>query len=445
MKEVKKEVRKKRKLNIQKVFNLVSAMFILACCIFYGSRFLKLYIANNKTEKIVVLGDIIKENNKDNNNFQEINDEYYFTKDTNNNYIKYSGLLWRIIKINNDKTITLVSNNSLTSLNPGNNTEYQKTYINKWLNKTNENNTGILEKNLNNTEKYLTYTRTCKDKITNTKNITCKDKIEETYITIPSIYDYINTGGTNGFMNNKEYFYLINTNKDNKQMYIDSSGKTNTADEEILGIKAVITLKNNIVLKDGNGSEDNPYTFEEEESMLGSYVKLGEDIWRIYSIEDNILKLSLNDYLKINNKEIKYKYSNSSYYHNDTKEGSLAYYLNKTYLNTLSYKDIIKERKFSNGLYSSNTNFDYTKVLTTTIDTKVSLLSIGNIFLNNKANYFISTGVTKDSNLIYVMQDDYKLYTKTSTTNLRIIPVISITKDQLVEGNGTINSPYEVK
>lgn len=442
---MKKEVRKKRKLNIQKVFNLVSAMFILACCIFYGSRFLKLYIANNKTEKIVVLGDIIKENNKDNNNFQEINDEYYFTKDTNNNYIKYSGLLWRIIKINNDKTITLVSNNSLTSLNPGNNTEYQKTYINKWLNKTNENNTGILEKNLNNTEKYLTYTRTCKDKITNTKNITCKDKIEETYITIPSIYDYINTGGTNGFMNNKEYFYLINTNKDNKQMYIDSSGKTNTADEEILGIKAVITLKNNIALKDGNGSEDNPYTFEEEESMLGSYVKLGEDIWRIYSIEDNILKLSLNDYLKINNKEIKYKYSNSGYYHNDTKEGSLAYYLNKTYLNTLSYKDIIKERKFSNGLYSSNTNFDYTKVLTTTIDTKVSLLSIGNIFLNNKANYFISTGVTKDSNLIYVMQDDYKLYTKTSTTNLRIIPVISITKDQLVEGNGTINSPYEVK
>ena len=61
---MKKEVnntRKKRKLNFQKIFNLISAMFILACCIFYGTRFLKLYIANNKVEKITVLADNIKD------------------------------------------------------------------------------------------------------------------------------------------------------------------------------------------------------------------------------------------------------------------------------------------------------------------------------------------------------------------------------------------------
>ena len=447
MKKEVNNVRRKRKLNFQKIFNLVSATFILACCIFYGTRFIKLYIENNKVEKITVLADNIKENNKENNNFKQINEDYYFTNEDENNYIKYSNILWRIIKINSDKTITLVSNNSLTALAPGNEKEYEKTYLNIWLNKTEKDNSGILQTNLNNIEKYLTFTKTCKDIVTNTKNITCKDKIEDTYITIPSIYDYINTGGNKGFMNNEEYFYLTNMNNENKLMYIDSTGKTNYTDEnDILGIKPVITIKNTITLKEGNGTKDNPYTFEEEQGLLGSYIKLGDDIWRIYSIEDNIVKLSLNNYLKINNTEVKYKYSNNGYYHNDTKQGSLAYYLNNTYLNSLNYKDKIKETKFANGIYSNTTNYDYSKVLTTNVDTKISVLSIGNIFLNNQnTNYFLSTGISKDSSLVYVMQDDYKVYTKVSTTNLRIIPTTSIEKSLLTKGNGTENNPYEVE
>lgn len=446
---MKKEVnntRRKRKLNIQKVFNLVSAMFILACCIFYGTRFIKLYIANNKVEKVTVLADNIKGNNKDNELFKQINEDFYFTGKSENNYVKYSNILWRIMKINNEKSVTLVADSSLTSLNPGTTTTYEKTYINKWLNKSTEDKTGILETNLNNPEKYLTYTRTCKDIVTDTKSISCKDKIEDTLITVPSIYDYVNTGGNKGFMNNEEYFYLTNMNKENKEMYIDMTGKTNYSDDtDILGIKPVITLKNTITLKEGDGTKENPYTFEEEQGLLGSYVKLDNDTWRIYSIEDNIVKLSLNDYLKVDNTEVKYKYSNNGYYHNDTKQGSLAYYLNNTYLNKLSYKDKIKETKFSNGLYNKD-NYDYTKTLKTEVDTKVSVLSIGNIFLNSKnTNYFLSTGITKDSNLVYVMQDDYKIYTKVSTTNLRIIPVISLNKDLLTKGNGSIDSPYEVE
>ena len=40
--------RSKRKISVQKIFNLVSLMFLLACVIFYGGRFIKLYIENNK-------------------------------------------------------------------------------------------------------------------------------------------------------------------------------------------------------------------------------------------------------------------------------------------------------------------------------------------------------------------------------------------------------------
>lgn len=442
-----KEVRKRRKINIQKVFNLVSFTFILACCVFYGGRFIKLYIENKKTEKITVLADTINKNNENNKNFKKINEEYYFTNEEENNYVKYSNLLWRIIRINSDKSVTVVSENSLASLNPGSEKDYEKTYINKWLNDSKEKNTGILEKNLNNIQKYLTYTNTCKDIVNDTKNITCKDKINNTYITIPSIFDYINTGSDKSFMNNSEYFYLTNQNKENNYIYIDETGKINYSDkEDIMGIKPVITIKNTITAKEGNGSKDNPYTFEEESTLFASYVKLGDDTWRVFDIDEENVKLSLNNYLKINNEEVKYKYSNNGYYHNDTKNGTLAYYLKNNFLDKKDYANIVEETEMANGIYNSSDNFNYIKTLETTVPTKISLLSIGNINLNpTLTNYFTSTGVDKNNNLIYVIQNDFKVYTKTSSTSLKIVPVISIKKSLLTNGNGTENSPYEVQ
>lgn len=440
--------RSKRKISVQKIFNLVSLMFLLACVIFYGGRFIKLYIENNKVEETNSMAKNIKESNKDNKNFKIVNGEYYFSGTNINNYVSYSNLLWRIIKINNDNTITMISDSSITSLAKGENKEYNSSYISKWLNKKdNEEYTGMLENNLNNMSKYLTFTKTCKDIIEDTKSISCKDLTEDTYITIPSLNDYVNTGGNDSFMNNGEYFYLINNNKENKSWYIDNEGKLGKSNgADVIGVKPVITIKATIEATGGDGTKDNPYTFEGENSLFGSYVKLGNDIWRIYEINDKEVKLALNNYLIINNDEQKYNYSSNGYQYNDTKNKTLAYYLNNTYLNKLSYKDLIKETKFANGLYSNTTNFDYTKVLKETIDTKMSLLSLGDPILNNKlTNYFMSTGIDKNSNNMYVFQNDFKLYTKSSSTSLKIVPVISIDKDKLTKGTGTIDSPLEVE
>lgn len=436
-----KERSKKSKISFQKIFNLVSFTFLLACVIFYGGRFIKLYLENYKVEEKNSIANDIKESNKDNENFKNINSEYYFYGTDVNNYVSYSNLIWRVIKVNNDNSITIVLDNSITSLANSNSS------IDKWLNKTEEEYTGILENNLNNLNKYLTYTNTCKDVIEDTKNITCKETIEDTYITTPSLNDYVNTGGSNGFMNNEEYYYLINTNNENKYWYIDSDGKLGKTDgSDVLGVKPVVTIKGTIELTGGNGTKDSPYTFEEETTLFGSYVKLGEDLWRIYEVNDDEIKLSLNNYLTINGTEEKYNYSQNGYYHNDTKTKTLAYYLKNTYLNSLSYKDLIKETKFANGLYSNTTEFDYTKVLNETVDTKVSVLSVGNPILNPElTNYFMSTGINKNSNYIYVFQNDFKLYTKTVTTSLKIVPTITIDKNILTKGTGTINDPLEVE
>ena len=88
-----KVVKKKRKLNWQKIFNLISFTFILACIIFYGTRFIRLYLQNNKKEEIKVLADNIKHNNE--GNLKNINSDYYVTGKEVNNYVKYSNILFK--------------------------------------------------------------------------------------------------------------------------------------------------------------------------------------------------------------------------------------------------------------------------------------------------------------------------------------------------------------
>ena len=444
--EVKEKRKKKIKISIQKIFNIASFMFILACCVFYGTRFITLYLENNKTEEVKVLADNIKDDNSENESFKNISGNYYFEGTEVNNYIKYSNLTWRIIRVNSNDTVTVVLDNSITSLAAGPSKTYTDSYINMWLNASDKDYTGILENNLNKINDYLTYTNTCNDTIDDTKNITCKKTLENALITVPSLSDYVNTGGQKGFMNNEEYYYLIKTNKEGKLWYIDNNGVSNTSDgSDIIGIKPVITIKKSVKLLSGDGSQNNPYIIEEDNGLFGSYVKLGNDIWRVYNIEGDNIKLSLDSYLTLNNNEVRYKYSTTGYYHNDTKQGSLAYYLKNTYLPTLSYKDIINEVKYSNGIYSNTTDFDYTEVLNTKVDIKVATLSIGDIILNpTNTNYYTSTGISTDSNQIYVIQNNFKLVTRNATTNLKVIPVISIDKNLITGGNGTIDSPLEV-
>ncbi len=442
-----REVRKIRRISYQKIFNFVSFSFILACCIFYGTRFIKLYREHNKENEVETLATNILNSNNGNDKFKKIGDDYYFTEDNENNYIKYSNLMWRIIKVNKDKSITIVLDNSITALAAGSSNSFENADINNWLNnKNNENDTGILQNNLNNVSTYLAYTKTCSDTIKDYKKITCDKTTEGSYITTPSIYDYINTGGENSFMNNEENFYLINYDSDNKIVYVNDKGKIKTSDKnDIIGIKPVITIKSTVTKVDGDGNKDNPYTIETNSSLFGGYVKLGSDTWRIYNVSEDNAYLSLDSYLKVNGEEITLNYSNNNYYHNDTIYGSLAYYLNTTYINNLSYKDIIKEENFPNGIYN-NTNFDYREVLNKTVPTKVSPLSIGNIILNPKlTNYYLSTGISENSNLIYTMTNDFNLYTKNGTNSLKIVPTIQIKKDLLTKGDGSLESPYEVE
>ena len=46
---------------------------------------------------------------------------------------------------------------------------------------------------------------------------------------------------------------------------------------------------------------------------------------------------------------------------------------------------------------------------------------------------------------MYTITSNQKLYTKNIQTKINVVPTISLDKDLLTKGNGTINSPYEME
>ena len=430
---------KKRKINIQKIFCFISFIFIITCVFWYGGRLIYFYLDNKKVEvkDDDNLAKIILNENNEKDTFKQVSQDHYFYKNPDNNYLMYSNILWRIVKINNTKEITLISESPLTYLKTDSK-DYENSDINKWLKE-------VFEDNLNNKAYNLLKNKVCIDSINKIEKTTCNKTYDERYATLPSLTDYINTGASNSFINNSKYTYLSNTNSEGNYWYINDEGKVDTdSDNDIYGIKVTITLSSSTKLISGSGTKDDPYKIEDKNNYFGSYVKLGNDIWRIYETNDDNdeIKLMLNDYIKSNNTDLTYIYSNSNYYHNDSKAKTLAYYLNNTYLNTLSYKENINTAKWANYYYDNS----YSEILNNTIDTKVSLPSIGNIILNNElTNYFTNTGIDKTSNSVYVINNNGTVTETKTSSKAKVIPCISIKKSILTKGSGTIEDPYETE
>lgn len=435
---------------IQKTFCYISFLFILSCCIFYGTRFIKLYIENEKRINIEkdTLVKVIKEENHENENFKTINDNQYFINKSENNYLMYSNILWRIIRVNEDNSITAISDSSLTSLAYGENLEYSNSYINKWLNSTEEEYSGILENQLHNVEKYLQTTNTCLDKINTLDNKECENIYQNNYFSLLSTSDFVNIGNKESYVINNEYFYLNNTNEELEAWYVDEDGKVTTSKgKDILGIRPVITIKSNIEYVDGNGSKEKPYQIEKENGLFGSYVKLDNLIWRIYQVNETEVRLVLNDYLKSNNTPLKYNYANNNNStFNPKTSNSIAYYLNNTFLNSLNYKNKINKAKWTNGYYGTTTNYDYAEALKNTVEAKIASISIGDIRLNNTLNNYLTlTGTQLKGTLIYTINSDQKLFTKNVSTKVNVLPTISINKELLTKGKGSYNEPYKIQ
>lgn len=426
---------------MEKKFRLISIFFIVGCFIYYGGRFGYYYMKFNKkssnSASAEVLANTIQKQGivSKGDGLYNNSGELVFKGTDVDNYLLYSNIMWRIVKVNTDNSVVLVTDSKISDLAfSDENSNYMKSYLLDWLNENGQN-TGILESKLSNKEKFLTKNTICLDNVDNLNNITCHKKDNSKYVTTLGLGDYLNSKGEDSYLNNTDDFWLYNVKSDKKVWYITNGNLSNDSSSSIHGVKAVITLKNTIGSIGGKGTKENPYLIEKETNTLGfnSYIKLGNDLYSVYDMDQKIIRL-------VSTKLVKDSTSRSTNYYNrtfNTKDSySIAYYLNNKYYNGLSYKNNLVDCDFYTGDYNIEKNYDYKNIYKSKVSAKVGLLSMSDINLNNELNnYFL---LNKADNKIYSVNDSAEMLYSINTVR----PAICISKDTKLKGNGTINNPF---
>ena len=417
----------------QKIFNIVSIVIICILGIYYLSRLIYFKILNDKnTSYSELLAEQVKERvSKYEVAPTLINDEgvYRFANNAKNNYIKFMGYTWRIVKVNSDNTITLVTEESIISL------PYNDSQITNWLDE-------IFSKTLD--TNYLVNTISCTDDFNNSDNYSC-NKNDDSLISLLSVEDYVKAGSKNSYLNNKTHFWTTNTNKD-QIWHISVSGDIATSNSDIVHeVRPVITLKSDTKVIDGNGTIDNPYIVLEHnpnktnDLFVGEYLKLNDSIWRVVSKNEDKIKIVSEDYIKENDKIYETKYSNYDNLTND--EDSLIYYLNNTYYNNFKEKELIVEGTFYNGAIIDE--FNYKNTYDESTNLMVGLLSIAEPFIYDFGNVFTFSRNENNNSGIYIINNDKKLF-EDDINNLHYVrPSIYIKNNiTIINGNGSYLNPY---
>lgn len=430
----------KNKKNL--IFIIISTIFILFMIIFYGYRLIHFYKLENPTGSKLVENLSLSESIINNNSIVTSGDGLYYDGDNHtfkgnvtNNYIYYSGLMWRIVRINKDKTIKLVSEEVLTNLNWDYKENVEISSFNNWINDE-------ILLNLSHQE-YLINNDTCKDIIEDVKEIKCEKYIENNKIGFLSVNEYIEAEGKKSYLNNSKSWWLSNTDSKNNLWYVNSNGGvSNTNSDESHGIRLTLTLNKTIVSTAGNGSKENPFVIENDiygslaQINAGSYLKFSDRVWRVIDKTETAVKVVLDGYLE--ETKIFDSYNNGF---NISSYNNIGSYLNNTFYNSLSNKEYIINGDFYIGEYTNN---DYKTTLANKINSKVGLLSIGELFTNEYNNVFLLTPYS-DEGMIYTIGENYYLYGNSVKTSLKIRPVIYLDNTLLVtSGNGFKNNPFEI-
>ena len=314
----------------------------------------------NKTKNINLLSEyIIKDNEITNKNgLNKENSSYIFKGETNNNYILYNNLLWRIVKINNDSSITLILDDYINML--------PKNLIKVFF----EN----LTTNLN--TDYLTKNKICMDEM-NDNEITCNKTNNDSYISLLSTYDYLNSfyEEKTFITKDKEIMWLYNNDNHTNGDSISKSNENNFYE-----IRPVITLKANTTYKDGN-----------EPFGLGSIIKINNDTYVVYDFINDIKLMSLKTIDNLNREKV-------------------LDYLNNELYEKINYNNLLNNLTIYKGTYN-NKKDDLLKEKETR---KIGIPNILDIKINNDiTNYYLPNKIN-NFNLIY---DNPIIYGDTKTTH----------------------------
>jgi len=452
----KKEKKEKRPFSlIEKIYIILNVIFVIGLCSFYGYRMV-IYHEREKQERkaaVSIFNEAIIANNdlvKTGTGLHRDKDGYYFKGDPDNNYVKFANRLYRIIRVNKDGSVKVISNELVGSFMNGTN-EYHNGNVRKFLEKTDNKNSGIYYDTIPGIDKYLVKTTYTIDVIKDNK-ITNGTTDYSDYITTLQVNDYAKAGGMDSYLNISKYFYTTSINDQNKIITIDNSGSINPVDGATsTGVRAVFTFKKNLNYSGGVGTEEDPYVITQdiEKNYVDNYVRLGNNLWKVYYDKNDILKMALYGYIKDGSSFVKKPFTTYEKEFLINRYDNIGYYLNYSYYNNLDYSKYIISNNYYIGSVGIDNKHSFNSYFEDKIKVKVGMLGLfdyNNLYVLDDY-YLINTTTnttTKGIVDVYVYHNNGYVEETYSTTEKKIVPVISIKKSSIKTGEGSLDQPYGV-
>ena len=415
-------------------------------------------------------------------------DGCYIKGNPNNNYIWYSGFLWRIMGINADGTVRMITDENVTAIPWGKNNVIQSwdgSHAKDWLN-----NYFYPRLKGNNIIKESTWcSEATADENSARTECTINFSIQSAYVGSLTLDEYNLAGSADSYLNIAQYQWTMTPYKDNNVWRFSSSGsKDNKSNEDTYGIHAVINVKENTMITGGDGTiksiwdnEKGPYILISNENTnidgklneivtSGEYVLFADKKYRVVNCdEEGNVKLILDNYYEENETALQISYSENSINIFSTENG-IGEKLNNDVLNWLvSINDMENRNKLVTNYSWYQNDFDYGDNYTISLDEEnatqtviatVGLIRIGEM-LSGQSNSILTKGYTTaisndnteyywtmtqhSDNNVWTLYYNGPAYYRTISSTYCIRPVIVIKHNvDVVDGNGTWSNPYQI-
>ena len=410
-------------------------------------------------------------------------DQTFITGTDPNNYIWYSGKLWRAVSIDtSDNSVKLVTQWNISAIpyNAEDNTAFEGSYMEEWLNDTSVD--GFLG-NLREPEKFIKMDSVWNASMTEETTKPSTTTMVTDPVGLLNIYEYtMSYSGTtysNGYLNNGLSWWSITPYSSSYVRNVYSGNANYISPSNAYGVRPSINLKSSVRIVDGDGSADNPYRLNGDNekdlsgTMLntrysGEYIRFGtgeNNLYRIVSHENGTgTKITSAEPLKSGETFVTSAFdSNRNVNYSST--NTMGAFLNNDYLNTsngyLTNEDIAMLEDSTTwylGTVGSGASYKLAKytnetdnILTSSVTTaKVGLLRMGELMAGqfdrygNNTNYWTLTPYS--SSIVRTVNRYGDAHYVTPSRAYGVRPSINLKSNvQIVNGDGTLNSPFELQ
>lgn len=378
-------------------------------------------------------------------------DKGFYPGDSEDNYIKFSNQLYRIISIEGDN-VKIVSNDVIGVANYAALDKQLENYYKTLSSKS---------------KKLIVKAKYCNDELSakNLDTTECSRYTNEKKLYVPSISDInkIKTGEEN-YLIGKQLVWTSNMQKENYP-YVIASYIPNSRSQiapmisnSNMGIRPVITLKGDLIVSNGSGTSDEPYIIEKDvkpakageqikDRLPGEYINLNSGTWRIIKHEDDdTTKVIYNDVIVTDEGKLFFKDDyNDIFEFNPKKINSYAYLVNNRANEYFDISDLVTH-EVEVPIYKSDILYGK-ESKTKKYKMKISIPNIYDLYTCDSYDeyYVLNSSQDKDKHLVVSYGTVTNIrYDARYDYAVRPVAYIKSTKS-IVSGTGLNDDPYILK